>query len=75
MKWHRDWYKINIFNVNKANIGIRGSKLKNVWNGEYRQPSNIAHYCPLKPVFIHIAHYCPGGPGNINITRLFANPE
>ena len=22
---------------------------------------NITHYCPLKPVFIHIAHYCPLG--------------
>ena len=50
-----------MFIVNKAIIGIRGFELKIVRNGEYRQPSNIAHYCPLKPVFIYIAHYCPVG--------------
>ena len=50
-----------MFIVNKAIIGIRGFELKIVRNGEYRQPSNIAHYCPIKPVFIHIAHYCPVG--------------
>ena len=59
--WLRDWYLINIFIVSKANIGIGESELKMVWHGEHRQPSNIAHHCPLKPVFIHIALYCPVG--------------
>ena len=68
--WHRYCYYINMFIVNKANIGIRGSELK------LYEMDNIGSR-PILPIKTRIYPYCPllpSGPGKINITRVFANP-
>ena len=65
--------KIICFSVHKLNLENQGMSIKKKkLNGECRQMDNIAHHCPLTPVLPIIAH-CTG-PGNINITRVFANP-